>query len=66
MQVRHVMAIPMDASLLKGGPRNHGTHRVRRKGLPTHVPQSWLAPHPEPDNGHAFNGQVCILGSHSL
>ena len=46
MQTRHVKEVPLDASLLKGGPKNYGTHRVRRKGLPTHVPPSWLVPNP--------------------
>ena len=61
MQARHVKEIPVDASLLQGGAKNFGTHRVRRKGLPSHVPPSWLVPQPSirSMDQHAAGKQVC-------
>jgi len=60
VQARHVKEVPLDASLLKKGARNYATHRIRRKGLPTHVPPSWLAPQPSSGSvdQHAVEGQV--------
>ena len=44
--------VPLDPSLLAQGAKDYGTHRLRRRGLPTHVPQDWLGQHPAAVSGH--------------
>ena len=45
IQAKHVKEVPLDPSLLAQGAKNYGTHRLRRRGLPTHVPKAWLGQH---------------------
>ena len=51
IQAKHVKEVPLDPSLLAQGAKNYGTHRLRRRGLPTHVPKAWLGQHPAAASG---------------